>query len=102
MYNNQGSTVLLPSPTLMCGSKITDSYHPNAYKLPSEERKQGESDSLATHLGFTKCLMVPAMANATKRDDVATYAHPRNGFLPPIHETVEMTIDLVPEYGRTG
>lgn len=45
---------------------------------------------------------VPAMANRTKTAAVATYAQPKNGFLPPIQETVEMTIDLVPLYGRTG
>jgi hypothetical protein len=33
---------------------------------------------------------------------VATYAQPKKGFLPPIHETVEKTTDLVPENCRTG
>lgn len=33
---------------------------------------------------------------------VATYAQPMNGFLPPTHETVLMTIDLVPPYLVTG
>lgn len=46
--------------------------------------------------------MVPRIASKTKRDAAATYAQPKNGFFPPIHETVEMTMDLVPEYGLTG
>ena len=46
--------------------------------------------------------MVPAMPGAKNSDAAATYAYPRNGFSPPIHETVEMTSDLVPEYGSTG
>ena len=46
--------------------------------------------------------MVPAMESATKSADAATYAHPRKGFLPPIHDTVDITIDFVPEYDLTG
>jgi hypothetical protein len=30
------------------------------------------------------------------------YAQPRKGCLPPTHETVEMTIDFVPENCLTG
>ena len=46
--------------------------------------------------------MVPAMARATNNDAAATYAHPRNGFLPPIHDAVEITMLFVPLYGFTG
>ena len=46
--------------------------------------------------------MVPRIAKATNRDAAATYAQPKKGFLPPIHETVEMTIALCPLYERTG
>jgi hypothetical protein len=42
------------------------------------------------------------MASATKSEDAATYAQPRKGFLPPIHDTVDITIDFVPEYVLTG
>ena len=45
---------------------------------------------------------MPRMPSKTSRLAAATYAHPRNGFFPPIHDTVEMTTDLVPLYGRTG
>jgi len=41
--------------------------------------------------------MVPAMASATKSAAEVTYAQPRNGFLPPIHDTVVMTMLFVPE-----
>lgn len=54
------------------------------------------------HLGLMRCRAVPRMAMRMKRAADATYAQPRNGFLPPIHETVEMTKDFVPLYGRTG
>lgn len=53
-------------------------------------------------LGFMTCRMVPAIARATKSEAAATYAHPRKGFLPPIHDMVVMTIDFVPEYVLTG
>lgn len=46
--------------------------------------------------------MVPATESATKSADAATYAHPRKGFFPPIQDTVDITIDFVPEYGLTG
>ena len=36
------------------------------------------------------------MARATNNDAAATYAHPRNGFLPPIHDAVEITMLFVP------
>lgn len=42
------------------------------------------------------------MARRTKTPAEATYAQPRKGFFPPIHETVVMTKDLVPLYGKTG
>jgi len=42
------------------------------------------------------------MESTTKSEAAATYAHPRKGFLPPIHDTVDITIDLVPEYDLTG
>jgi hypothetical protein len=42
------------------------------------------------------------MESATKTAAAATYAQPRKGFLPPIHDTVDITIDLVPEYDLTG
>jgi len=53
-------------------------------------------------LGLMMCRAVPRMARRTNTLAAATYAHPRKGFLPPIHETVEMTKDFVPLYGRTG
>ena len=61
-----------------------------------------ENERAYAYLGLMRCLMVPAMARATKSAAVATYAHPRKGFLPPIHDTVEMTTDFVPWYGLTG
>lgn len=42
------------------------------------------------------------MERPTKSADAATYAHPRKGFLPPVHATVDITIDFVPEYDLTG
>ena len=57
---------------------------------------------MCTYLGLIMCRIVPAMARRTKRAADATYAQPRKGFLPPIHETVEITIDFVPWYGNTG
>ena len=62
---------------------------------------EGEEDG-GTHLGRIMCRMVPAIARPTKSAAVATYAQPRNGFLPPIHDTVEITTDLVPWYDCTG
>lgn len=50
-----------------------------------------------TNLGLSRWRMVPRIASKTKRDAAATYAQPKNGFFPPIHETVEMTMDFVPE-----
>lgn len=49
-----------------------------------------------TYLGLIRCLAVPAIARSTKMAAAATYAHPKNGFFPPIHDTVEMTMDFVP------
>ena len=46
--------------------------------------------------------MVPRTASKTKTAADATYAHPKKGFLPPIQDTVDITKDLVPLYGRTG
>lgn len=49
-----------------------------------------------SNLGLTRCRIVPRTARRTNTLAAATYAHPRNGFLPPIHETVEITNDFVP------
>lgn len=54
------------------------------------------------YLGLMRCRAVPAIARRIKTPAAATYAQPKNGFFPPIHETVEMTIDFVPLYGNTG
>ena len=69
--------------------------------MRGREGKEIEGE-MQTYLGLMRCLMVPKMARRTKSAAVATYAHPRKGFFPPIQETVEMTNDFVPEYGRTG
>ena len=53
-------------------------------------------------LGCKICLAVPKTAKRTNTAAVATYAQPKNGFFPPIHETVEKTTDLVPENCLTG
>lgn len=42
------------------------------------------------------------MASKMNTAAAATYAQPRNGFFPPIQETVEITTDFVPLYGSTG
>ena len=55
-----------------------------------------------THLGLIKCLIASAIARPTNSADDATYAQPKNGFFPPIHDTVEMTTDFVPLYDCTG
>ena len=57
---------------------------------------------MCTYLGLIMCRIVPAMARITKRAADATYAQPRKGFLPPIHDTVEITMLFVPLYGFTG
>lgn len=54
------------------------------------------------YLGRITCLIVPATAKMTNIDAATTYAQPKNGFFPPIHDTVEMTTDFVPLYGFTG
>lgn len=46
--------------------------------------------------------MRPATAKTTQRIAAAMYAQPKKGCLPPIQETVEMTIDFVPENCFTG
>lgn len=53
-------------------------------------------------LGLIMCFKVPAIARKTQMTDTATYDHPRKGCLPPIQETVEMTMDFVPSNMRTG
>ena len=55
-----------------------------------------------TYLGLIMCRIVPATARRTNTEADATYAHPRKGFCPPIHDTVETTTDFVPWYGNTG
>jgi hypothetical protein len=55
-----------------------------------------------SYLGFRIWRIVPRIANATNKAAEATYAHPRKGFLPPIQDTVEITIDFVPLYDLTG
>lgn len=60
------------------------------------------TDGKGTDLGLMRCRIVPRKPSRTRRLAAATYAHPRNGFLPPIQDTVDMTIDFVPENERTG
>ena len=55
-----------------------------------------------TYLGLMRCRAVPAIARKQNKPAAATYAQPRKSFLPPIHDTVVITMDLVPLYGRTG
>ena len=55
-----------------------------------------------TYLGLIMCRIVPATARRTTSEAATTYAQPRNGFFPPIHDTVEITTDFVPWYGNTG
>jgi hypothetical protein len=85
----------------MCGSTRADSCRPAgcARVISISLMRTGGYE---THRGLARCRIVPATASATKSAEAATYAQPRNGFLPPIQETVEMTIDFVPEYGFTG
>jgi hypothetical protein len=52
--------------------------------------------------GLIRCLMSPAIARTTHRMAAPMYAQPRNGCLPPIQDTVDITIDLVPENSLTG
>ena len=74
---------------------------PNAYRRKvSVIAFAGEE--IVANLGFNKCLTVPMTASKTNNADATTYAQPKNGFLPPIHETVEITTDFVPRYGFTG
>lgn len=54
------------------------------------------------YLGLRRCLAVPTIASNMNTPAAATYAQPRKGFFPPIQETVEITTDFVPLYGRTG
>lgn len=42
-------------------------------------------------------MIVPAIANRKMSPEAATYSQPKKGFFPPIQDTVEMTIDFVPE-----
>lgn len=51
---------------------------------------------IVTHLGLIKCLIARSTASPTNSAEDATYAQPKNGFFPPIHDTVDMTIDFVP------
>lgn len=60
------------------------------------ERGCAEDARSRTDLGRIMCRIVPATARATNSAAVATYAQPRKGFLPPIHDTVEITTDFVP------
>lgn len=53
-------------------------------------------------LGLIKCRIRPAAARTTQRTAAPIYAQPKKGCLPPIHDTVEITMDLVPENCLTG
>ncbi len=68
----------------------------------SQYMRTGRTDGEETYLGLIRCRIVPRKPSRTRRLAAATYAQPRNGFFPPIHDTVEMTIDFVPENERTG
>jgi hypothetical protein len=71
-------------------------------KLPPRKHSGDSLDMSPILLGCKRCFAVPATARTTNKMAVATYAQPKKGFLPPIHETVEKTTDLVPENCRTG
>jgi hypothetical protein len=53
-------------------------------------------------LGRIRCLNVRPNPSSIHSPPTTKYAIPRKGFLPPINETVEKTIDLVPLNGATG
>lgn len=54
-------------------------------------------EDVRTDLGLKIYLTVPAIAIKKKVAEVATYNQPRKVFFPPTQDTVEITMDFVPE-----
>lgn len=54
-------------------------------------------ENVRTDLDLRIYLTVPAIAIKKKVAEVATYNQPRKGFFPPTQDTVEITMDFVPE-----
>ena len=97
-YRKQANTIRFVATNII--STIVPSSSPPS--LSYHYRLHDNSDMSPSRRGRMRCRMRPATPSATNSAAVATYPHPRNGFFPPIHDTVEITIDFVPLYGFTG